>query len=87
MINYNELVDGNDFLCRKRIWDERSGCCCAYCLTYNHAPYIRATLEGFLMQKTTRPLRVLIHDDASTDGTQSILREYERKYPDFFGFI
>lgn len=34
------------------------------------------------MQKTTFPFEVLIHDDASTDGTADIIREYEIKYPD-----
>lgn len=52
------------------------------CLTYNHSPYIRQCLDGFVMQKTTFPVEVLIHDDASTDGTQDIIREYECKYPD-----
>ena len=52
------------------------------CITYNHAPYIRECLEGFLMQKTNFPFEILIHDDASTDGTADIIREYEVKYPD-----
>lgn len=51
------------------------------CITYNHASYIRQCLDGFLMQKTTFPIEILIHDDASTDGTQDIIREYETKYP------
>lgn len=52
------------------------------CLTYNHAPFIKACMDGFLSQQTTFPVEILVHDDASTDGTDSILREYERKYPD-----
>ncbi len=52
------------------------------CLTYNHAPFIRQCLDGFLMQKTTFPFEILIHDDASTDGTDDIVREYASKYPD-----
>lgn len=52
------------------------------CATYNHVPYIRQCLEGFMMQQTTFPFEVLIHDDASTDGTTEIVQEYERKYPD-----
>lgn len=52
------------------------------CITYNHSPYIRECLDGFLMQKTNFPIEILIHDDASTDGTEEIIREYEAKYPD-----
>lgn len=52
------------------------------CITYNHVKYIRDALEGFMMQKTDFPFEVLIHDDASTDGTADIIREYEQKYPD-----
>lgn len=52
------------------------------CLTYNHAPYLRQCLDGFMMQERTFPIEILIHDDASTDGTQDIIREYEEKFPD-----
>lgn len=52
------------------------------CLTYNHAPYIRECMDGFLMQKTDFPFEVIIHDDASTDGTTEIVKEYATKYPD-----
>lgn len=51
------------------------------CTTYNHARFIRQCMDGFLQQKTNFPIEVLIHDDASTDGTQDIIREYEKKYP------
>ena len=51
-------------------------------LAYNHAPYIRECLDGILMQKTDFAFELLIHDDASTDGTADIIREYEAKYPD-----
>lgn len=51
------------------------------CITYNHAPYIRQCLDGFMMQQTNFAFEVLIHDDASTDGTTEIIKEYERKYP------
>lgn len=50
------------------------------CITYNHENYIRDAIEGFLMQKTDFPFEIIIHDDASTDGTADIIREYEQKY-------
>ena len=52
------------------------------CLTYNHEPYIRQCLEGFVMQKTNFRFEAIVHDDASTDGTATIIREYAEKYPD-----
>lgn len=52
------------------------------CLTYNHAKFIRQALDGFVMQKTNFPFEVIVHDDASTDGTVEIIKEYEKKYPD-----
>ncbi len=54
------------------------------CITYMHAPFIRDAIEGFLMQKTTFRIEVLIRDDASTDGTAEIIKEYELKYPYLF---
>jgi len=51
------------------------------CITYNHEEFIREAIESFLMQKTTFPVEILIHDDASTDGTADIIREYENAYP------
>ena len=52
------------------------------CITYNQEAYIRDALEGFVNQKTNFKYEVLIHDDASTDRTAEIIREYQEKYPD-----
>ncbi|GEM_PF-1249476 len=51
------------------------------CITFRHEKFIREAIEGFLMQKTTFPVEIVIHDDASPDGTADIIREYEEKYP------
>jgi len=52
------------------------------CITYNHENYIADALENFLMQKTNFLFEVLVHDDASTDRTADIIREYEKEYPE-----
>lgn len=52
------------------------------CLAFNHKEFIAQAIEGFLKQKTTFAYEIIIHDDASTDGTTEIIREYEQKYPD-----
>lgn len=51
------------------------------CLTYNQVGYIEQMLNSILSQVTNFSFEVLIHDDASTDGTLNILNEYARKYP------
>ena len=53
-----------------------------FCDTYNHVDYIQEALDGFAMQETNFAFEVLVHDDASTDGTAKIVEEYARKYPD-----
>jgi glycosyltransferase involved in cell wall biosynthesis len=57
------------------------------CITYNQVNYIKNTIEGFLLQRTTFPIEIIIHDDASNDNTQQIIREYEEKYPNLIGAI
>lgn len=52
------------------------------CLVYNHEPYLRQCLEGFVMQKTNFKFEAIVHDDCSTDGSAAIIKEYAEKYPD-----
>lgn len=52
------------------------------CMVYNHEPYLRQCLDGFVMQKTSFAFEAIVHDDASTDGSAAIIREYAEKYPD-----
>lgn len=53
-----------------------------HCLVYNHEPYLRDCLEGFVMQKTNFRFVAIVHDDCSTDGSAAIIKEYAKKYPD-----
>ena len=54
------------------------------CITYNHVNFIRDAIEGFLIQETTFPVEIIIHDDASTDGTAEIVKDYAEKHPQLF---
>lgn len=53
-----------------------------WCLTYNQKDFIRDALNGFIMQETNFSYEVIVHDDASTDGTTDIIKEYANNYPD-----
>lgn len=51
------------------------------CTTYNQESYIGNALDSFLKQETNFPFEIVVHDDASSDRTADIIREYEAKYP------
>lgn len=52
------------------------------CAAYNQEKYIAKTLDSFLAQKANFPIEILIHDDASTDSTPDIIRQYAARFPD-----
>ena len=52
------------------------------CITYNHEKYIADAIESFLQQKTDFKYEIVIHDDASTDRTPEIIKNYETQYPE-----
>lgn len=50
-------------------------------LAYNQEEFIREALDGILAQETSFPFEVVVHDDASTDGTADIIRDYAARHP------
>jgi glycosyltransferase involved in cell wall biosynthesis len=49
--------------------------------TFNHESYVRQCLDSVLMQRIPFRVQVLVHDDASTDRTADIVRQYEKEFP------
>jgi glycosyltransferase involved in cell wall biosynthesis len=57
------------------------------CITYNHGKYLRECLDGILAQETAFDVEIIVHDDASADNSQEIIREYEKNHPEVFKTI
>ena len=51
-------------------------------LTYNSGDTIRQALDSVLLQQRSFPIEVIVGDDASSDNTCDILREYAQRYPE-----
>jgi len=58
-----------------------------FCPVYNQEAYLRDCLDGILMQEVNFPYEIVVHDDASTDSSVEILKEYRSKYPDKFKLL
>ena len=54
------------------------------CITYNQVGYIEHAITSILSQRTSFPFEVLVHDDASTDGTTELLRKLESDHPQLY---
>jgi glycosyltransferase involved in cell wall biosynthesis len=84
-MNTTEEIDfGLDIPSEEKIlagWTLREPKVSIVCITFNQKQYIEKALRSFLMQKTEFPFEIVIHDDASTDGTESIVRQYANRYP------
>lgn len=50
-------------------------------LTFNHEKYIAQALDSILMQETDFNYEILVGDDASSDNTAEIVRQYAEEFP------
>jgi len=50
-------------------------------LVYNQEAFLSNYFEGVLSQQTNFLYEILIHDDASTDNSAEIIRDYQSRYP------
>ncbi len=50
-------------------------------LSHNHAHTVERAIQSVLSQKLNSTYTLLLFDDASTDGTQEILKKYHELYP------
>ncbi len=51
-----------------------------YITSYNQCAYLREALDSVLSQ-TLPPHEIIVVDDASTDGSPALIREYARRHP------
>lgn len=52
------------------------------CTVFNQIEFVEKCIEAFLNQRTPFPVEILIHDDASTDGTEELIKSYQSRYPE-----
>jgi len=60
---------------------------CVWMPTYQHKDFIALAIDGVLMQKANFPIKLIISDDASTDGTREICVTYRANHPDIIELI
>ena len=54
---------------------------------YNKGKYIKDALESILIQETTYKYQILISDNASTDNSLKIAKEYQDKFPELIKIL
>jgi hypothetical protein len=57
------------------------------CLSFNTRDYIARCFDSLIAQQTHYRLQIVVHDDASSDGSQDVIREYADRFPDIFTLV
>lgn len=52
------------------------------CTVFNKEPWLKKTIDSFLAQETEFAYEIILVDDASSDGSRSIIQDYQANYPD-----
>ncbi len=55
--------------------------------TFNHEKFLSAAIESVLSQKVDFNIQIVITDDGSTDQTQTIIKQFENRYPNTIVFL
>lgn len=76
-----ELKQEKDIIENWKNYDLEKPLVSIICHAFNHENYVSEALDGFLMQETDFPFEIIIHEDASTDKTKNVIKEYELLYP------
>ncbi len=56
-------------------------------ITYNQADYIAKAIDSILAQRRNFEIEIIIGDDFSDDGTQAIIKEYQKAHPHIIQLI
>ena len=51
------------------------------CTVFNKEPWLKKTIDSFLAQETEFAYEIILVDDASSDGSRSIIHDYQENYP------
>ena len=57
------------------------------CISYNHVDFVGQCLDAFLAQEVDFDVEIVVHDDASEDGTRDVLASYAARCPGRFRLI
>ncbi len=51
------------------------------CTVFNKEPWLKKTIDSSLAQQTEFAIEIILVDDASSDGSRSIIQDYQANYP------
>jgi glycosyltransferase involved in cell wall biosynthesis len=58
-----------------------------FCMVYNHEPFLKECLDGFIMQKCNFEFEIVIGEDCSKDKSREIIVHYAKLFPQKFKLI